>query len=61
MVELIKQGVYLLNGSEIATETANLPSADQAREETITYQILRAHDVEGGKGKKMRIKFDAMM
>ncbi|MBR3446089.1 MAG: hydratase, partial [Prevotella sp.] len=32
-----------------------------ARENTITYQILRAHDVEGGKGKKMRIKFDAMM
>ena len=58
MVELIKQGVYLLNGSEIA---ANVPSPDDARENTITYQILRAHDVEGGKGKKMRIKFDAMM
>ena len=61
MVELIKQGVYLLNGSEIATNAANVPSPDDARENTITYQILRAHDVEGGKGKKMRIKFDAMM
>lgn len=61
MVELIKQGVYLLNGSEIATNAANVPSPDDARENTITYQILRAHDVEGGKSKKMRIKFDAMM
>ena len=61
MVELIKQGVYLLNGSEIATNGANVTSPDEARENTITYQILRAHDVEGGKGKKMRIKFDAMM
>ena len=61
MVELIKQGVYLLNGSAIATNDANVPSPDDARENTITYQILRAHDVEGGKGKKMRIKFDAMM
>ncbi|MDY4218552.1 MAG: hydratase [Prevotella sp.] len=61
MVELIKHGVYLLNGSEVVTEANNLPTPDDAREQTITYGILRAHDVEGGKGKKMRIKFDAMM
>ncbi|MDY6206911.1 MAG: hydratase [Prevotella sp.] len=61
MVELIKQGVYLLNGSEIVTNAPSLPSPDEARENTITYGILRSHDVDGGKGQKMRIKFDAMM
>lgn len=61
MIELIKQGVYLLNGTEIRTDAQGLPAADEARENTITYQILRAHDVDGSKGQKMRIRFDAMM
>lgn len=61
MVELIKQGVYLLDGTEIIKETSGMPAPDEARENTITYGILRSHDVESGKGKKMRIKFDAMM
>ena len=59
MVELIKHGVYLINGNEIKNEANATP--DEARENTITYQILRAHDVDGSKGKKMRIRFDAMM
>ena len=61
MIELINQGVYLLNGKNIVTEGQGLPSADEARENTITYGILRSHDVDGAKGKKMRIRFDAMM
>ena len=61
MVELIKQGVYLLDGTEIRMDAAGMPSADEARENTITYGILRSHDVDGSKGKKMRIRFDAMM
>ena len=61
MVELIKQGVYLLNGTEIRTDGAGMPAPDDARENTITYGILRSHDVDGSKGKKMRIRFDAMM
>ena len=61
MVELINKGVYLLHGKEIATDTNGLPSPDEAREQTITYGILRSHDVDGSKGQKMRIKFDAMM
>ena len=60
MVELIKHGVYLLNGKEIVNDGAGLPAPDEAREETITYGILRSHDVDGSKGKKMRIRFDAM-
>ena len=61
MVELIKEGVYLLNGSEFAKDAKGLPTPDEARENTITYNILRAHDVDGSKGNKMRIRFDAMM
>ena len=59
MVELIPHGVYLLDGKNIA-EKADL-TPDEARENTITYGILRAHDVDGSKGKKMRIRFDAMV
>ena len=60
MVELIPHGVYLKNGKTIVNDAAGMPSADQARENTIAYRILRAHDVDGSKGKKMRIRFDAM-
>ncbi len=60
MIELINHGVYLLNGTEIRDEYQGV-NPDEGRENTITYGILRSHDVEGGKGKKMRIRFDAMM
>jgi len=61
MVELIPHGVYLLDGKTIVDKPEGMPSADESRENTITYGILRAHDVDGGKGKKMRIAFDAMV
>ena len=61
MVELIPHGVYLLDGQKTVSDPSGLPTPDEAREQTITYGILRAHDVEGGKGKKMRIRFDAMV
>ncbi len=60
MVELIHHGVYLLNGKEICNTYADM-TPDEARENTIAYNILRAHDVDGSKGKRMRIRFDAMM
>ncbi len=60
MVELIQHGVYLLNGTEIC-DTYDGMTPDEAREHTITYGILRAHDADGSKGKKMHIRFDAMM
>lgn len=61
MIELINQGVYLLNGTELRTDAQGMPAAADARENTITYRILRAHDVDGATGQKMRIRFDAMM
>ena len=60
MVELINHGVYLLDGKTMVTDSTGLPSPDEARENTIAYGILRAHDKDGAKGKKMRILFDAM-
>ena len=61
MVELIPHGVYLLDGTRIVSDPSGLPSPDESRENTITYGILRSHEVDGGKGKKMRIRFDAMV
>ena len=52
--------MYLLDGQKVVEDTTGKPSADEARENTITYGILRAHDVNGGKGKEMHIRFDAM-
>ena len=60
MVELFPHGVYLLDGKTVVRDADGLPSPDEARENTIAYGILRAHDVDGGKGKKMRILFDAL-
>ena len=59
MITLNPNGVYLLDGKTIA-EQGPLDK-DQARENTIAYQILRAHDVNGSKGKKLNIRFDAMV
>lgn len=61
MIELIDKGVYLLGGKEFAADTKGLPTPAEARENTIAYQILRSHDVDGSKGDKMRVRFDAMM
>ena len=58
MVELINHGVYLLDGKTVAVSAALSP--DEARENTIAYNILRKHDVDGSKGNKLRIRFDAM-
>ena len=61
MVELIPHGVYLLDGKTIVSDPTGLPSPDESRENTITYGILRAHDVDGGKGKQLHVRFDAMV
>ena len=55
MVELIPHGVYLLDGKTIVSDPAGQPAPDEARENTITYGILRAHDVDGGDRKSTRL------
>ena len=59
MITLNPNGVYLLDGKTIASEGPL--DKDEARENTIAYQILRAHDVYGSKGKSLHIRFDAMV
>lgn len=61
MMELFDNGVYLIDGTTIVSQSEGQPTPDEARENTITYQILRAHDVDHSGGKKMHIRFDAMM
>ena len=60
MTKLINNGVYLKNGREIVENTANLPTPEVARENTMAYQIMRAHSVTNDK-KKMNIKFDSLI
>lgn len=60
MTELIQKGVYLKNGRELVYEDANLPAPDAAKENTMAYQIMRAHSVTDDK-KKMNIKFDSLI
>lgn len=61
MVEVIKKGAYLLDGQLVwADQAGGQPSPDEAREKTIAYSILRAHN-KGADPKKMRIKFDALI
>ena len=61
MVEVIKKGAYLVDGRIVyADQAQGMAAPDQAREKTIAYSILRAHDVSDDP-KKMRIKFDALI
>ena len=56
MIEKRAQGVYLRGGVPVAADAPDAP----AREKTMAYRILRAHETGSGKG-KMRIRFDAMI
>lgn len=61
MIEVIKNGVYLKAGALVsAKECEGAAEPDTAREKTIAYSILRAHDRVGDK-KKLHIGFDALV
>lgn len=55
----INHGVYLCNGKP-QTDSTNMPAPDIAREGTLTYKILRAHDT-GEDAKKLHLRFDALV
>ena len=57
MIELIKNGVYLIDGKEIRTTDAVPP--EEARKGTMAYRIMSAHNTSGD-DKKLKIRFDAM-
>jgi len=56
MIEKAPGGVYLKNGTPVPAAAADLT----AREKTMAYRILRAHEKNPGSG-KMKIRFDAMI
>ncbi len=60
MTKLIENGVYLKDGRELIENISALPSPDEARENTMAYQIMRAHCVNDNKT-KMNIKFDSLI
>jgi len=57
MIELINNGCYLIDGTEL-TDT-NSVSISDAKRNTIAYSILNAHNTSGNMD-KLKIKFDAM-
>ena len=71
MIKLFDGGVYLINSREIVADTQNAPqeimhkygisvaSKEAASENTIAYNILKAHNTSESMD-KLKIKFDAM-
>ncbi len=61
MVKLYDEGVYLLNGTEIVTESEAQSSLNksEAKKGTIAYSILKAHNTSDNMD-NLKIKFDAM-
>ena len=57
MIQCFDKGVFLENGQ--LTETAPAPAA-RARENTMAWQILQAHNVSGDP-ERLQIRFDAMV
>ena len=66
MVKLYDGGVYLVNGREIVTDAAALPSKcgrtvtkEEAEQGTIAYGILKAHN-KSGDMQNLRMRFDSL-
>ena len=68
MISLYKEGIYLLNGTEVIpeSEASRAPQLsgeqngrEKARHETITYNILKSHNTSGDMN-RLRLKFDSM-
>lgn len=68
MVEVIKNGVYLVDGEKLVTGTPNEQKAQLdalgvkggTREDTIAYGILKSHNISDS-DEKMQIRFDSMI
>ena len=70
MVQLYKNGAYLLNGNELIEDTQdaakilaskikNVPSKEEAAKNTMAYDILKNHNTSGNMD-KLQIKFDRL-
>ena len=70
MVQLYDGGAYVLNGTEIIPDTADaakilagkmgaVPSKEEAKKQTIAYEILRSHNTSDNM-EKLKIRFDKL-
>ncbi len=60
MIEVFKQGAYLLNGTElVADDGADKAKKEAARQGTIAYSILKSHNTSGNM-EKLKLKFDSL-
>ena len=63
MISLYSEGIFLLHGSEIVSESQAVQEMcmdrEKARHETITYNILKSHNTAGDMN-RLRLKFDSM-
>jgi aconitate hydratase len=68
LIELVKEGVYLINGTAVVPERQGLTSADlqgkapdrvAARQATLAFQILKAHNTSGAM-ESLKLRFDAL-
>lgn len=57
MIKLFENGIFLLNGKEIVTES--VLSKEEAKKGTIAYSILEAHN-QNNNMENLKMKFDAM-
>ncbi len=61
MIKQYQSGHYIVGGKPVAAaKAAGMQAPQKAREKTIAYRILRAHD-KSREPEKMRIKFDALI
>ncbi|MEG1528377.1 MAG: hydratase [Clostridia bacterium] len=60
MIQLLEKGAYLKNGKTLIEEGEGLPTPQEARENTLAYQILRKHNMSG-LSNKLNIVFDCLM
>ena len=63
MIQLADGGAYLLHGTELVTDPAQVKALgldqEQARKNTIAYNILKDHNTSGNM-EKLKIKFDKL-
>ncbi len=59
MINIIKKGMYLLDGNKLAEGGEALPTPEEARKNTIAYSVLASHNTSYDPS-QLRIKFDAL-
>ncbi len=69
MINLFKSGAYVFNGNDVVAEedigklytkfSKELPDKEKARENSLSYNILKAHNTSGSM-EKLKLKFDKL-